>query len=204
MRPGRKSALRAAALVAATALVGCEGPAEPTSPAPPEGDINPSIVLSPVEGFAHEAGVDRRGYYVPLTAVQVGDLRLSHLSIGDASAFEAWESGAGRTEPLFPPIMLQFEDMASERTPNELGGQDPSVVLRVLPSGYGVSTGQVRFAGDGERLGRVTFEGRFLEEGLPPARVLRGTLTIDGQIFEGQGFAWSPADQALAARTKQE
>jgi hypothetical protein len=185
--------IRRAALIAAlTVLAACDGAPEPPLPeaAPP-----PAPVLEPVEGFAHEAGVELSGFYLPTSAVEVGDLRLSHLFIGDDDTFEALEAAGGRGPTNFPPILLQFDDLSSETIPNDLGGQTPSEIVRVLPDGYGVSARTVRFAALEPRLGVVTFEGMFVQQidPAPTGRVLRGTLTIDGQIYEGQGFAWTAA-----------
>lgn len=182
--------MRRAALIAGLALLaGCDGPPPPP---PPEAPATPEPVLEPVEGFAHEAGLDLSGFYLPTSEVRVGDLRLSHLFIGDDEAFEAWEAAEGRGATNFPPIMLQFDDLTSETIANDLGGQTPSAVVRVLPGGYGVSSRTVRFAAVDPQLGVVTFEGGFAPspDGSSQARLL-GTLTISGQIYEGQGFAWA-------------
>lgn len=181
--------MRRAALIAGLALLaGCDGPPPP----PPEASAVPEAELAPVEGFAHEAGLDLAGFYLPTTEVRVGDLKLSHLFIGDDEAFEAWEAAEGRGATNFPPIMLQFDDLTSETIANDLGGQTPSAVVRVLPGGYGVSSRTVRFAAVDPQLGVVTFEGRFApsSDGSSQARLL-GTLTISDQIYEGQGFAWA-------------
>lgn len=182
--------MRRAALIAAlTVLAACDGAPEPP---PPEAAPPPVPVLEPVEGFAHEAGLDVAGFYLPTSEVQVGDLRLSHLFIGDDETFETWEAAGGGRPTNFPPILLQFDDLASETMPNDLGGQTPSEIVRVLPGGYGVSARTVRFAAVEPQLGVVTFEGMFeTSSALPARRILRGTLTIDGQIYEGQGFAWT-------------
>lgn len=182
--------LRRAALIAGLALLAaCDGPPPPP---PTEPAAAPTVMLEPVEGFAHETGLDLAGFYLPTTEVRVGDLKLSHLFIGDDETFEAWEASGGRGATNFPPIMLQFDDLTSETIPNELGGQTPSAVVRVLPSGYGVSSRTVRYAAVDPQLGVVTFEGAFApaSEGSSELRLL-GTLSINGQIYEGQGFAWA-------------
>lgn len=182
--------MRQAALIACLAVLSA---CDASPPLPPPGEpAPPTPALAPVEGFAHERGLSVSGFYLPTSEVRVGDLRLSHLFIGDDEAFEAWEATGGQGPTNFPPIMLQFDDMASETLANDLGGQTPSVVVRVLPNGYGVSAGTVRFAAVEPSLGAVTFEGHFDRATTDPARrVLRGTLTIDDAIYEGQGFAWA-------------
>lgn len=190
-------------VVAAVSLVqGCDargiGQADaPTAPAAPE-----AVLAAPaVEGFAHQTGADLFGYYLPISDVQVGDLKLSHLHIGDEAAFQAWEAAQGAGPTNFTPIMFQFDDLSSPTVANELGGQTPEVIVRVLPTGYGVSDEVVRFAGADPRLGPVTFEGQFIAGALERERtaaegqmVLRGNLTIGDQIFEGQSFSWIAGD----------
>lgn len=191
---------RAGLLACVLALAACEAPTTGTAAAPAtEAPPVAPFVLPPVEGFAHEAEADLSGFYLPASEVRIGDLRLSHLFIGDEAAFQAWEASEGRGPDNFPPIMLQFDDLASETIANDLGGQTPSVVVRVLPTGFGVSSRVVRLHAVEPRLGEVVFEGEFVQPAFDAARraggtdapVLRGTLTIDGRIFEGQAFAWT-------------
>lgn len=187
--------------VAALALQGCDTGAAPVEP-PPSSEPMAAPTLAPVEGFAHQAGADLFGYYLPASEVRIDNLKLSHFYIGDAERFEAWEAVSGAGSPNFAPVMFQFDDLSSETIANDLGGQTPSVVLRVLPSGYGVSDGVVRFAGADPTLGPVTFEGVFLRPAFERVHsggpvdelVLRGTLTIGEHIYEGQAFTWHGGD----------
>lgn len=188
--------------VAGTLIQGCDagaGDRVDGPPAPPE----PVAAVPPptVEGFAHQAGADLFGYYLPVSDVQVGDLKLSHLHIGDEAEFQAWEAAQGRGPTNFAPIMFQFDDLSSPTVANELGGQTPEVIVRVLPTGYGVSDGIVRFVGTDPTLGLVIFEGRFVAGALQRERtvaegqaVLQGNLTIGDRIFEGQSFSWIGGD----------
>lgn len=182
--------MRRAALIAClAALAACDAAPPPPPPAEP---VTPEPVLEPVEGFAHEAGLAISGFYLPATEVQVGELKLSHLFIGDDEAFEAWEAAGGRGPTNFPPIMLQFDDLSSETLANDLGGQTPSEIVRILPGAYGISAGTVRFAAVDPGLGPVTFEGVFQPvASRAERRTLRGTLTIGGTIYEGQAFIWT-------------
>lgn len=187
---------------AALVLQGCDVGSGPVEPPPAQPEVTPAPVLEPVQGFAHQAGTDLFGYYLPASEVRIGDLKLSHFYIGDAERFEAWESAPGAGVPNFAPVMFQFDDLSSETIANDLGGQTPSVVVRVLPTGYGVSESVVRFAGQDPTLGPVTFEGVFLRPaflrmqagGTSDELVLRGTLTIGDQIYEGQAFTWHGGD----------
>ena len=188
--------------VAVLMLQGCDagGGLVEAPPAAPEPVAAP--VLEPVQGFAHQAGADLFGYYLPASDVRIGDLELSHFYIGDGERFEAWESAPGAGVANFAPVMFQFDDLSSETIANDLGGQTPSVVVRVLPTAYGVSESVVRFAGVDPTLGPVTFEGVFLRPALVRVQnggasdelVLRGTLTIGDQIYEGQAFTWHGGD----------
>ncbi|MBN8552767.1 MAG: hypothetical protein J0L52_07730 [Caulobacterales bacterium] len=175
-------------------------PRDTPPPAPPEDSAPPE--LPAVEGFAHQAGANLFGYYLPVSDVQIGDLKLSHLHLGDEAAFNDWELTQGRGPTNFAPMMFQFDDLSSPTIANELGGQTPEVIVRVLPSGYGVSDRVVRFVGVDPTLGEVRFEGQFVEPAFTQARsgedvagpVLRGNLTIGGRIYEGQSFTWTGGD----------
>ena len=191
-------------LTAASLIQACDaGAGEGTAPTPPPTpELAPVVTLPAVEGFAHQAGADLFGYYLPASEVQIGDLRLSHFHLGDESAFRDWEAAQGRGATNFAPVMFQFDDLSSPTIPNELGGQTPEVIVRVLPTGYGVSDSVVRFAGQDPTLGPVTFEGVFLGPAFARVRagegsdeiVLRGTLTIGEHIYEGQAFTWTGGD----------
>lgn len=188
-------------LAAASLTQGCDvSVGQPDTPPPPP--EQPHVqTLAPVEGFAHQANADLFGYYLPVSAVQVENLRLSHLHLGDEVAFNEWERAQGRGPTNFAPMMFQFDDVTSPTIANELGGQTPEVIVRVLPTGYGVSDDVVRFAGQDPTLGLVTFEGRFDQRAFAQVRaqggdapVLHGTLTIGDHIFEGQAFSWTGGD----------
>ncbi|HRH20331.1 MAG TPA: hypothetical protein PLE81_06780 [Brevundimonas sp.] len=172
----------------------------PSAPPPPEAVEPPGPPA--VEGFAHQSGADLFGYYLPVSDVQIGDLKLSHLHLGDEAAFADWEQARGQGPTNFAPVLFQFDDLSSPTIANELGGQTPEVIVRVLPTGYGISERMVRFAGTDPTLGEVRYEGQFVQPAFhdrrsgaaPTEPVLRGTLTIGGRIYEGQSFIWFAGD----------
>jgi hypothetical protein len=156
------------------ALSGCGRPEEG---APPAG----------VSAFVHDLPVDESGYYRPLTPVQTGDWTLSHLFIGQADAFAAWE--AGERIAGLAPVMLEFADKAGTRT-------------RIIPSRYTVTGAIVRFEGRSADLGEVAFDGRLDADALATARrnlgdqgvVVSGTLKVGGQTVGGVRFRWWAGD----------
>jgi hypothetical protein len=172
----------------------------PSAPPPPEALEPPGPPA--VEGFAHQAGADLFGYYLPISDVQIGDLKLSHFHLGDEAAFSDWEQVQGQGPTNFAPVMFQFDDLSSPTIANELGGQTPEVIVRVLPTGYGISNRVVRFVGTDPTLGEVRYEGQFVQPAFDRRRageaatgpVLRGTLTVGGRIYEGQSFTWFAGD----------
>jgi len=189
-------------LAAVSLIQACDAGVGESAPPPAPSEPAPAATLLPVEGFAHQADADLFGYYLPASEVRIGDLRLSHFHLGDEAAFREWETAQGRGVTNFAPVMFQFDDLSSPTIANELGGQTPEVIVRVLPTGYGVSDSVVRFAGQDPTLGPVTFEGVFIRPAFERVRaggssgelVLRGTLTIGEHVYEGQAFSWTGGD----------
>ncbi|MDP3384987.1 MAG: hypothetical protein Q8S47_16900, partial [Phenylobacterium sp.] len=113
-------------LVATTAgLLSACSQAEPTAPAAeatpaatPAADTEAISSAADLEGFTHAAGEDLFGYYLPTQPAQIGDWRLDHIHIGGAMEFAAWERGE-RTE-TYAPVMLEFSDVTSPISTNEL------------------------------------------------------------------------------------
>ena len=160
------------------ALSGCGRPEEG---APPAG----------VSAFVHDLPVDESGYYRPLTPVQTGDWTLSHLFIGQADAFAAWE--AGERIAGLAPVMLEFADKAGTRT-------------RIIPSRYTVTGAVVRFEGRSADLGEVAFDGRLDADALAATAmpfhgadfVKYARLSRDPQT-RPEALAWARA-RSVAAR----
>ncbi|WP_339928281.1 hypothetical protein [uncultured Brevundimonas sp.] len=137
--------------------------------------------------FTHDISADQSGYYRPLTPVRSGDWTLSHLFIGQAAEFSAWE--AGERIAGLAPAMLEFEDAARVRT-------------RVVPSRYTVTDTTIRFTGRSADLGEVTFDGRLDPDALATARrnlgdegaVVTGTLKVGGRTISGVQLRWWAGD----------
>lgn len=138
--------------------------------------------------FTHDLPEDVSGYYIPTTAVQVGDWRLHHLFLGQVPDFMAWRDGQ-RTAG-FAPIMMEFE------------AGDKARRTRLIPTAYDVTEDRVRFEATSRELGAVSFEGRLDQDALAKARrnlgdqgvVLKGTLKVGGRTFDGVSMRWWAGD----------
>ncbi len=138
--------------------------------------------------FKHDLPEDVSGYYIPTTAVQVGDWRLHHLFLGQVPDFMAWRDGQ-RTAG-FAPIMMEFE--AGDKTRR----------TRLIPTAYDVTEDRVRFEATSRELGAVTFDGRLDQDALAKARrnlgdqgvVLKGTLKVGDRTFDGVSMRWWAGD----------
>ena len=138
--------------------------------------------------FKHDLPEDVSGYYIPTTAVQVGDWRLHHLFLGQVPDFMAWRDGQ-RTAG-FAPIMMEFEAGDNARR------------TRLIPTAYDVTEDRVRFEATSRELGAVSFEGRLDQDALAKARrnlgdqgvVLKGTLKVGGRTFDGVSMRWWAGD----------
>ena len=138
--------------------------------------------------FKHDLPEDVSGYYIPTTAVQVGDWRLHHLFLGQVPDFMTWRDGQ-RTAG-FAPIMMEFE--AGDKTRR----------TRLIPTAYDVTEDRVRFEATSRELGVVSFEGRLDQDALAKARrnlgdqgvVLKGTLKVGDRTFDGVSMRWWAGD----------
>ena len=138
--------------------------------------------------FKHDLPEDVSGYYIPTTAVQVGDWRLHHLFMGQVPDFMAWRDG--QRAAGFAPIMMEFE--AGDKTRRTL----------LIPTAYDVTEDRVRFQATSRDLGAVSFEGRLDQDALATARrnlgdqgvVLKGTLKVGGRTFDGVSMRWWAGD----------
>ncbi|WP_312052492.1 hypothetical protein [Brevundimonas diminuta] len=138
--------------------------------------------------FKHDLPEDVSGYYIPTTAVQVGDWRLHHLFLGQVPDFMAWRDGQ-RTAG-FAPIMMEFE------------AGDKARRTRLIPMAYDVTEDRVRFEATSRELGAVSFDGRLDQDALAKARrnlgdqgvVLKGTLKVGGRTFDGVSMRWWAGD----------
>ncbi|WP_167493324.1 hypothetical protein [Brevundimonas vancanneytii] len=138
--------------------------------------------------FTHDLPEDVSGYYIPTTAVQVGEWRLHHLFMGQVPDFMSWRDGT-RTAG-FAPIMLEF------------AAGDEARRTRLIPTAYDVTEDHVRFEARSRDLGAVSFEGRLDQDALAKARrnlgdqgvVLKGTLKVGDRTFDGVSMRWWAGD----------
>jgi len=138
--------------------------------------------------FKHDLPEDVSGYYIPTTAVEVGDWRLHHLFLGQVPDFMAWRDGQ-RTAG-FAPIMMEFE------------AGDKARRTRLIPTAYDVTEDRVRFEATSRELGAVSFDGGLDQDALAKARrnlgdqgvVLKGRLKVGGRTFDGVSMRWWAGD----------
>jgi hypothetical protein len=199
--------------VAALALAACnQKAAEPKSGADtvnlPPAVASTAVPASaqaptPLTGFTHEKGADLFGYYLPPKDVKVGNWQLTVFSIGAEEDFARWEAGQQRI-PNYAPVMLEFEDVTSPTTTNEMGQQVHTRSVRVLPSGYAISGAKLSFSGQDPAIGPVAFSGVIDLAALKaskaegpnggPATILKGDLKVGASSFNGQAFTWFGGD----------
>lgn len=195
-------------LSAAAALLSACGQGETTVAAPdaPAAETTTEASSTPqgLEGFTHAEGEDLFGYYMPTQPVQIGDYRLDHIHIGGATEFAAWERGE-RTE-TYAPVMLEFSDVTSPVSTNELGQEFHQRSLRVLPSAYRLGGGDFRFVGRHPAIGEVQIDGMIdlaqltaeregggRSEG-EAASVLTTAAQIGPEAFRNLSFFWFVGD----------
>lgn len=185
-----------ACLVLLLAVAACNKPAKNE-----EKVTTPVTAVTAPAGFAHDPDFDAAGYYRTATPVQSGIYRLNQLSVGAPSDFAQWE--AGKREGIYGPIILQFDDMTSPTQANELGADVHAVTLRVLPTSYRLYPGEVNFAADDAKLGKVTFDGKFDQAVFADAHktgtsgdatVLTGDLSIGDQTVRDIKFVFWAGD----------
>ena len=180
-------------------VTGCEDAGTRPAPVPVPATPPPVEAAAAENAFEHSAQGDLSGYYLPMSEVAIGSLRLDHIFLGQAFEFEAWENS--ETSPTFAPVMLQFDDVSSPMVATELG-EAHSVTVRVLPTRYSVTDDAIRFTGTSEKLGSVSFTARLDQDALAIARrnlgdegaVLTGTLVAGGRRFDDVRFRWYGGD----------
>ena len=187
--------LRILAVAAAAALAACSQPAEAPeaeapAPAAPAEATQPAA--SELPGFAHAAGEDLFGYYIPTQEVRIGTLKLDHLHIGGETEFQAWARGE-RSETYAPVT-------------NELGQVVHTRTIRVLPSAYRRGEGDFRFVGRHPEIGEVRLDGMLDLDQLNAARlgadvrpqearpVLRTAAQIGPEQLKTLSFFWFGGD----------
>lgn len=180
----------ALACSALAVLAGCNRKSETAEAPPPvaEAPVTPATPTAPdlklAQGFRHQDKFDASGFYLSQQPLQVGDYRLTHVGIGAPSDFTAWEKGERAS--VYGPILFQFEDVTAPPPAAGTGGEARSTGLRVLPTAYSFSPGEMTFVGSDPKLGEIVFSGAFDEaalnrarnEGASEATVLRGTLKV--------------------------
>lgn len=180
----------AAAVALGLAGSGCERPAPAEAPAGPA----PAPASAPSNAFRHQLTQDLWGYYLPASAVVVGEYQLDHVFVGDAAEFGKWE--AGDRMPTFAPVMLEF-------APKDGGeGENASNSIRVLPTRYEVTDSRIVFTGSHPTLGEVRFNATIDGGQLATAKRNLGDqetpmtagVTAGGRTASGIKLAWFGGD----------
>lgn len=195
-----------AVVILTAAIGGCqrrtekaESPRTVVSAPAPRAPEAPALA-SPA-GFHHEEGFAATGYYMPARTIQVGNYQLSNITLGSPSDFTEWEGGRRAGE--YGPVMVQFDDVSSPMQPNEMGGENRSVNVRVLPTAYNVDSHTLSFAGSATGVGPVVLQVRFDQEALHHALgggeaattpVAQGVLMVAGRRFENVSFTYFAGD----------
>lgn len=185
-------------------VAGCQRQEEAKAPAPAPQAAAPAepAVETPLlpTGFQHDPDFDASGYFMSRTPVKAGTFQLRNIAIGAPSDFAQWETG-GRN--VFGPILFDFEDTASPKVTNELGGEAHAVTARVLPAAYRFGPGDVTFQGQDPKVGAVIFTGAFDAIALAAARqsgssdgrpVLTGSLQVGGERIGDISFSYWAGD----------
>lgn len=185
-------------LLACLTLAACNPAAEvkkpETAPAP---STAPAAAPAMPVTFSHDPKLDSFGYYLTDAQVQVGNFKLTSLSIGQASDFADWE--AGKRPATYAPIFLAFDDVTSPTAENELGQIHHTVSVRVLPTAYRVDGQEVSFHGVDPSLGEVTLTGALDVAALKAAKaagpgqlnpVMTGVLRLGDQEFRNITFKY--------------
>lgn len=154
-----RRAAAAVVVLCAAALAACEGPSAPKEK------------IAADEAFRHALSGDVSGEYRPVAPVQIGDVGLDSVFIGQSAALEAWEQGRGGSAPVV--VVLT--------TP---GGH-----MSVGPLSYQITDDAVRFHGVGGKGLTVTLNARLDQGALATARrnfgdqtpVIEGTLSVGGR-----------------------
>lgn len=195
-------------VVSSTALLAACGQGEGDRLGPAEAEVSApaasDLAAGGLEGFVHAPGEDLFGYYFPTRPVQIGDYRLDHIHIGGAMEFATWERGE-RTE-AYAPVMLEFSDVTSPLSTNELGQEFHQRSVRLLPTAYRLGGGDFRFVGHHPAIGHVQIDGMIDltqlaaerdGDGRPEgeaAAVLTTAAQIGPEAFRNLSFFWFGGD----------
>jgi hypothetical protein len=200
----KRSLMLAAALAATAAITACKKPEParaPAAPAQAPASAAPAPAAPAGPAFSHDASLEVFGYYLPVQTVSAGPYRLRNLSLGGEDDFRNWE-GDHRL-PSYGPVMLEFDDTSSPKTTSaETGAEGYAQTIRVLPDRYRVDDSGVSFEGHDDKLGAVSFHGRFDAHGFAAARrgdapeavVLTGEVKVGGKSFPDTRFTWFGGD----------
>ncbi|WP_425998775.1 hypothetical protein [Caulobacter sp. DWR1-3-2b1] len=186
-------------------LVACD--TRPAADAPAQTPAATATATTPaadpaVADFQHDPALDAFGYYFTQNPVQVGNWKLTSVNMGMTSDFASWEEG--KRPSNYGPFFLEFEDVTSPTTENELGQIHHTVSFRLQADTYRVTPREVMFRSKDPRIGEVIFSGMFDVAALkaakaagppgPPKIVLTGGLQIGAERIRNISFIYYAGD----------
>lgn len=153
----------------AAVLSACEGPSSTNK------DVGAD------EAFRHALSGDVSGEYRPVAPVQIADVGLDSVFIGQATALEVWEQGKGGSAPVV--VVLNT----------------PAGRMSVGPLSYHITDDAIRFQGMGSKGLTVTLNARLDQGALATARrnlgdqtaVIEGTLSVGGRSAPVRLTPWT-------------
>jgi hypothetical protein len=166
--------------------------------------VNPGFAANlPAKNFSHSMQHDLFGYYIPVTPIKVGQYHLVNLSIGSPKDFDEYEQGKNKIAS-YAPIMFTFDDVTSRKLSGEMGEYYENSA-RILPTSYSLKGNEISFVGKDKQVGVVKFSGTIdvktlTQEQLDTSKmatekvIVKGDLTINGQLFKDVSFSWFAGD----------
>jgi hypothetical protein len=206
----RKTTMKRLLALALAPLILLAACGEKPAAAPPPADTktvatsatSPGPQAAAAANFQHDPKLDAFGYYFTDTPVQHGNWKLKSLNIASPSDFTAWEDG--KRPSNFGPIFLEFEDVTSPTSENELGQTYHTASFRLMPDSYRVDGHEVVFRANDARVGEVVLSGMFDVDALKAAKiagppgepktVLTGELQVGAERIRNIGFIYFAGD----------
>ena len=183
-------------------LFACDDKPVAKPPEPPPAAAAPVAPDPSAANFQHDPALNVFGYYFTETPVQAGNWKLKSVNMGMPSDFASWEEG--KRPSNYGPFFLEFEDVTSPTSENELGQVYHTVSFRLQADSYRVDTQEVVFRSKDPRVGEVIFSGMFDVAALKTAKaagpggevktVLTGGLQIGAERIRNISFIYFAGD----------
>lgn len=154
---------------------------------------------SPAKLFVREVKSDIFGYLMPEKDLRAGRFVFRNIALGSPVEFQSYETGKNDI-PTYAPFMLEFDDVTSKTSENELGQMAYAVAPRVLPTFYVITSKSFAFWGTEKTIGAVSFKGVLDLAAMKAAKddqnkiVATGDLTFGGKTFKNVKLTWFGGD----------